>query len=117
MTYSERIQQLRSTHIRLYEMLMEDIMSIVYTNGGKCPDLDSPIGQGMMIRILVDEIKLRKWGYSIHEKTGRIAAASITTGEMRGIYPNHNAWIDKITEGDGEHAADALLDVFLQVTV
>lgn len=116
MTYKEKIAELKRVDRETYDLFLEDLMRIVYGDGGDCPDVDDPIGEALLLNQLIICIQeRRKWGWSVHGDDPKkyINGAQITTGY-------HEQWVDgkkrempDLREGDGHTPASALLDAYL----
>ena len=116
MSYKEKLAELKRVDRETYDLFLEDLMSIVYGDGGDCPDVDDPMGEALLFDQLVIAIQeRRKWEWSVHgdDPTKHINAAAIITGY-------HDQWIDgkrrempDLREGDGHTPASALLDAYL----
>ena len=43
MSYKEKLAELKRVDRETYDLFLEDLMSIVYGDGGDCPDVDDPM--------------------------------------------------------------------------
>jgi len=114
--YKEKVSELKRLDRETYDLFLEDLMSIVYGDGGDCPDVDDVIGQSLPIGKLIEAIQeRRKWEWSLHggDPTMYLNSAQMTTGYYDKWVGGEKRKFPETRGGDGHSPASALLDAYL----
>ena len=115
-SYKEKLSELKKWDRETYDLFLEDLMSIVYGDGGNCPDADDSVGQSLLIGRLIEAIQeRRKWEWSLHGGDPKmfLNAAQMTTGYFDKWVDGKKKPFPETREGDGHSPASALLDAYL----